>query len=134
MNFFDLIFLLFFEQSYTVAIIVPDAEILEKYSREKNISGDIVELCKKNEIKDLIFNDIKQLEKANSLKGFEMVWFIFFIENLILLFFSQVKDIYLHPEQFSIENNLLTPTMKTKRPELGKYFEKEIDDMYKDIE
>ncbi len=61
---------------------------MEKYSREKNISGDIVELCKKNEIKDLIFNDIKQLEKANSLKGFEMVWFIFFIENLILLFFS----------------------------------------------
>jgi len=24
--------------------------------------------------------------------------------------------------------------MKTKRPELGKYFEKEIDEMYKDIE
>jgi long-chain acyl-CoA synthetase len=45
-----------------------------------------------------------------------------------------VKDIYLHPEQFSIENNLLTPKMKTKRPELGKYFEKEIDEMYKDIE
>jgi long-chain acyl-CoA synthetase len=45
-----------------------------------------------------------------------------------------VKDIYLHPEQFSIENNLLTPTMKTKRPELGKYFEKEITEMYKDIE
>jgi len=45
-----------------------------------------------------------------------------------------VKDIYLHFEQFSVENNLLTPTMKTKRPELGKYFEKEIDEMYKDIE
>lgn len=25
------------------------------------------------EIKDLIFNDMKQLEKANGLKGFEMV-------------------------------------------------------------
>ncbi|CAF0885929.1 unnamed protein product [Rotaria sp. Silwood1] len=104
-------------KSYTVAIIVPDADILEKYVRENNISGNIVELCKKKEIKDLIFNDIKQLEKANSLKGFEMA-----------------KDIYLHPEQFSVENNLLTPTMKTKRPELAKYFEKEIDEMYKDIE
>jgi len=104
-------------KSYTVAIIVPDAEILEKDAREKNISGDMASLCQKKEIKDLIFNDMKRLAKENSLKGFEMV-----------------KDIYLHPEQFSVENNLLTPTMKTKRPELGKYFEKEIEEMYKNIE
>ncbi|CAF1306105.1 unnamed protein product [Adineta steineri] len=102
---------------YTVAIIVPDAEILEKYARDKKITGDIVTLCNRKEIKDLIFNDLKQLEKAHSLKGFETV-----------------KDIYLHPEQFSVENNLLTPTMKTKRPELGKYFETEIEEMYKNIE
>ena len=100
-----------------MAIVVPDGEILEKYAREKNLSSDLGELCKKNEIKELIFHDIKQLEKSNSLKGFETV-----------------KDIYLHPEQFAVENNLLTPTMKSKRPELGKYFEKEIDEMYKDIE
>jgi len=56
-----------------VAIVVPDAEVLEKYAREKNLSSDIEELCKKKEIKELIFNDIKQLEKANSLKGFETV-------------------------------------------------------------
>ncbi len=36
-----------FEQSFTVAILVPDAEILEKYARENQISGDIVELCNK---------------------------------------------------------------------------------------
>ena len=104
-----------------MAIVVPDAEILEKYARQMNISGDIASLCQKKEIKELIFKDIKRLENENSLKGFEMVR-------------MQVKDIYLHPEQFSIENNLLTPTMKTKRPELGKYFEKEIEEMYKNIE
>ncbi|CAF0726603.1 unnamed protein product [Adineta steineri] len=104
-------------KSFTVAIIVPDADILEKYASKNNISGNIVELCKKKEIKELIFNDIKRLEKANLLKGFEMV-----------------KDIYLHPELFTVENNLLTPTMKTKRPELGKYFEKELEEMYKNIE
>jgi len=104
-------------KSYTVAVIVPDEEILVKYAREKNISGDISDLCKKTEIKKLIFDDLKQLGKEHLLKGFEMV-----------------KDIYLHSEQFSTENNLLTPTMKSKRPELGKYFEKEIDEMYKDIE
>lgn len=104
-------------KSYTVGIIVPDEDVLAKYAREKNISGDMADLCKKSEIKQLIFDDLKRLSKENSLKGFEMV-----------------KDIYLHSEQFSTENNLLTPTMKSKRPELGKYFEKEIDEMYKDIE
>ncbi|CAF4515790.1 unnamed protein product [Rotaria socialis] len=104
-------------KSYTVAIIVPDSDELEKHARAEHISGDMAALCKKKEIKDLIFNDIKNLEKFNGLKGFEMA-----------------KDVYLFPEQFSVENNLLTPTMKTKRSELSKYFEKEIDEMYKDIE
>ncbi len=36
-----------FEQSFTVAILVPDAEVLEKYTQSQNISGDMVELCKK---------------------------------------------------------------------------------------
>ncbi len=84
------------------------------------------------EIKELILNDLKQLEKSNSLKGFEMV--INHLIKFLLKIFLQVKDIYLHPELFTIENNLLTPTMKTKRPELGKYFEKQIEEMYKDIE
>ena len=104
-------------KSYTIAIIVPDGDELEKYTRNKNITGTLEELCKNKEIKELIFNDIKQLEKINGLKGFEMA-----------------KDIYLHPEPFSVENNLLTPTMKTKRPELAKYFEKQIEEMYKNIE
>lgn len=56
-----------------MAIVVPDADVLEKYAREKNITGSLTELCEKKVIKDLIFNDMKQLEKASGLKGFEMV-------------------------------------------------------------
>lgn len=52
----------------------------------------------------------------------------------MFIFIYIEKDIYLHPEQFSIENKFLTPTMETERPELGKYFEKEIDETYKNIE
>ena len=47
--------------------------MLEKYAREKKITGDMAELCKKKEIKDLIANDLKRLGQDNSLKGFEMV-------------------------------------------------------------
>lgn len=42
----------------------------------------------------------------------------------------QVKDIYLHPDLFSEQNGLLTPTLKSKRPQLKKYFTPQIDDMY----
>lgn len=54
-------------------MIVPDGEVFEKYAKEKNISGNLEELCKNKEIKELIMNDIKQLGKTHLLKGFEMV-------------------------------------------------------------
>lgn len=45
----------------------------------------------------------------------------------------QVKDIFLYPEQFSVENGLLTPTFKAKRHELKLKFKSEIDEMYKNL-
>ena len=42
----------------------------------------------------------------------------------------QAKDIYLCAEPFSVDNGLLTPTFKSKRPQLRKHFKPQIDDMY----
>lgn len=42
----------------------------------------------------------------------------------------QVKDIYLHHEQFTIENGLLTPTLKAKRAELKTLFQPQINQLY----
>lgn len=44
--------------------------------------------------------------------------------------FSQVKDIHLCSEQFTVENGLLTPTLKSKRPALRRRFAAEIQNMY----
>lgn len=41
-----------------------------------------------------------------------------------------MKDIYVHPEQFTIENGLLTPTLKAKRNELKTLFKSHIDQLY----
>uniref|UniRef100_A0A4W3H2X0 Long-chain-fatty-acid--CoA ligase n=1 Tax=Callorhinchus milii TaxID=7868 RepID=A0A4W3H2X0_CALMI len=43
---------------------------------------------------------------------------------------NAVKDIYIHCEMFSIQNGLLTPTLKAKRPELRNYFRKQIEELY----
>ena len=45
----------------------------------------------------MLMKELIQLGKRDGLKSFE-----------------QVKDILIHPELFSIENGLLTPTMKSK--------------------
>lgn len=44
--------------------------------------------------------------------------------------FTKVKDLHLHPDQFTIENGLLTPTLKAKRGDLSKFFKDEIESLY----
>lgn len=47
-----------------------------------------------------------------------------------VLFVPQVADITLHPEAFVVENGLLTPSFKLKRPQAKERFAREIADMY----
>uniref|UniRef100_A0A3B3D126 Long-chain-fatty-acid--CoA ligase n=1 Tax=Oryzias melastigma TaxID=30732 RepID=A0A3B3D126_ORYME len=46
---------------------------------------------------------------------------------------NTVKNIYIHNEMFSIQNGLLTPTLKAKRPELKEFFKQKIDQLYSSI-
>ncbi|KAG1139316.1 hypothetical protein G6F36_015961 [Rhizopus arrhizus] len=47
--------------------------------------------------------------------------------------FEFAKAIYLSSEPFSIENDLLTPTFKVKRPQAKKYYEAQIAELYERI-
>lgn len=47
--------------------------------------------------------------------------------------FEKAKDIYVSPEAFTVENNLLTPTMKMRRHDAKLKFEAEIKNMYATI-
>uniref|UniRef100_A0A671Y3H4 Arachidonate--CoA ligase n=1 Tax=Sparus aurata TaxID=8175 RepID=A0A671Y3H4_SPAAU len=100
-------------QSCLVAIVVPDPEVLPGFAKDLNCQGSIEELCKNTEVKKAILSDMIKLGKEAGLKSFE-----------------QVKDVYLHPEQFTIENGLLTPTLKAKRAELKTLFQPQIDKLY----
>ena len=59
---------------------------------------------------------MEEIGKKNDLKGFEMV-----------------KQIYITSEPFTIENNLLTPTLKIKSNEVRKKYANEIAEMYRII-
>uniref|UniRef100_A0A8C1W601 Long-chain-fatty-acid--CoA ligase n=1 Tax=Cyprinus carpio TaxID=7962 RepID=A0A8C1W601_CYPCA len=100
-------------QSSLVAIVVPDLEVLPGFAEKLGVKGSLEELCKNQEIKKAIISDLNKLGREAGLKSFE-----------------QVKDLYLHPDMFTIENGLLTPTLKAKRADLTKFFKVQIESLY----
>ncbi|KAF1485765.1 Long-chain-fatty-acid--CoA ligase 1, partial [Eudyptula minor novaehollandiae] len=100
-------------EAFLVAIVVPDPETLRNWAKKKGFEGSYEELCRKKDLKNHILEDMVRIGKESGLKSFE-----------------QVKDIVMHTEMFSVENGLLTPTLKAKRPELRKYFQSQIEELY----
>ncbi|XP_046900339.1 long-chain-fatty-acid--CoA ligase 1a isoform X1 [Hypomesus transpacificus] len=103
-------------QACLVAIVVPDPDFLPGWAKRKGIEGSFDELCKSKDIKNAILEDIVRLGKEAGLKSFE-----------------QVRDIVLHTEMFSVQNGLLTPTLKAKRADIRKHFKEQIDTLYAKI-
>ncbi|KAJ8015157.1 hypothetical protein DPEC_G00023230 [Dallia pectoralis] len=103
-------------QACLVAIIVPDPDFLPVWAQKRGLKGSYTELCSNMNVKKAILEDILKLGKNAGLKSFE-----------------QVRDITLHTEMFSIQNGLLTPTLKAKRAELRTYFREDIDKLYSGI-
>lgn len=62
--------------------------------------------------------------------AFGFIYFLSLFIQQALFFFVKVKNIYIHDEMFSIQNGLLTPTLKAKRPELKEFFKDKIEELY----
>lgn len=104
-------------KSSLVGVVVPDPEVLPGWAKTNlHVTQTMEELCANPDVKKQIMTDLTNIGKTGGLHSFE-----------------QVKDIFLYPEQFSVENGLLTPTFKAKRHELKLKFKSEIDEMYKNL-
>ncbi|XP_030208682.1 long-chain-fatty-acid--CoA ligase 1 isoform X1 [Gadus morhua] len=103
-------------QAFLVAIVVLDPELLPGWAQQRGIEGSYKELCQNKEIKKAILEDMVMLGKEGGLKSFE-----------------QVREILLHPEMFTVQNGLLTPTLKAKRFELLRQFREQIDALYASV-
>jgi long-chain acyl-CoA synthetase len=100
-------------QQYLVAIVVPNFENVLPWAKTKGLGDKPAELIKKPELLKLILEDMKIIAAREKLRGFE-----------------EVSRITLHGEDFTVENDLLTPSMKLKRHQAKLRFKKEIDAMY----
>jgi long-chain acyl-CoA synthetase len=100
-------------QAQLVAIVVPDPEYLLPWAAQRGLPQDLEQLSANNQVIGAILKSIQEEGRAAGLKGFE-----------------QVAAIRVTPEPFSVENNLMTPTFKVKRPQAKEAFKHLIEEMY----
>ncbi|KAJ8621731.1 hypothetical protein MRB53_030260 [Persea americana] len=101
-------------ESFLVAVVNPKKQVLERWAEDNGQGLDFHALCKNPMAKEFILGELMKTAKHKKLKGFEFL-----------------KAIHLEPVPFDMERDLLTPTYKKKRPQLLKYYQTAIDDMYK---
>ncbi|KAF3328605.1 long chain acyl-CoA synthetase 4-like protein [Carex littledalei] len=100
-------------ESYLVAVVNPNQEALEKWAQQNGEKGDYSDICANSRAKEYILEELAKVAKTNKLKGFEYI-----------------KAVHLDPLPFDMERDLLTPTFKKRRPQLLKYYQNIIADLY----
>ncbi|RHY47782.1 hypothetical protein DYB34_012396, partial [Aphanomyces astaci] len=102
-------------QSYLVAVVVPDPEVVQAWAAERKLPDgtNLAAMAARPDLKAAILASMAEVANDAKLNGFECV-----------------KDIHVHPDVFTVEHDLVTPTFKLKRPQLKAYFQRQIDAMY----
>jgi long-chain acyl-CoA synthetase len=100
-------------ESYAVGVAVLNKEYTEAWARNNGVAGTFEELLQTKDVKKALLEHLQNLGKDKGLNGFE-----------------QVKRVLPLAEPFSVENGLLTPTLKLKRVSLRKFFKDSIETLY----
>ena len=106
-------------KSYLVCIVYPKFEDVINFLKSKGIQDINKNNCKNyfedKELKNEIIQVMDKFGREKNLMGFELP-----------------KKIYLVKEAFSIENQIMTPTMKLRRHFAKKFFEEQINKLYEE--
>ena len=99
-------------REFNIALVIPDFAALDKWAEKNNLPKDHTELLKKEETKKFLENEIINQLKA-TYGSYEIPRKFIFI-----------------PEPFSLENGMLTQTMKLKRRFVFEKYKDQIDKLY----
>ncbi|KAJ4900675.1 hypothetical protein Rs2_14626 [Raphanus sativus] len=103
--------------SSLVAIVAVDPDVMKDWASSEGIKYEnLGQLCKDPKVRKAVLTEMDIVGREAQLRGFEFA-----------------KAVTLVPEPFTLENGLLTPTFKVKRPQAKAYFAEAISKMYAEI-
>jgi long-chain acyl-CoA synthetase len=97
---------------YNICLIYPDFDVLSRYATAHHLPTDPEQLINLKEVQDHITNEILEYLK-NKYGGYEI----------------PKKFVFLH-QDFTLENGMLTQTMKIRRTVVTKTYQQEIEEQY----
>ena len=105
-------------ESCLVAVVVPsDKNIMEwAKSQPALVGSSYSQVCSSKAAAELLLKELTAVGGAAKLKGFEAV-----------------KAVHLDSTQFSVDNDLMTPTFKLRRAPLLKHYKKDIEALYEEL-
>lgn len=98
---------------YNIAIVVPALPALETWAEQNGVDGKGTALFSSGKVRELYMQELKAL--GEKFKGFE-----------------SIKDFLLVPDDFTTENDMLTPSLKLKRRGVIEAYGARIDKLYAD--
>jgi long-chain acyl-CoA synthetase len=102
-------------EKFVSALVVPNVERVREWADEEGIDlpEDTEELCQDGRVQARISNVVEEVNQ-----NFE--------------FHERIKTFALVPEEFTEDNDLMTPTMKKKRRNIREHYDEAIDALYAD--
>lgn len=101
-------------QNFLIAIVVPEIDYLNRWCVQNRLILNTEQACKDIQFKQYVMRDMLSTGEREGLRPHE-----------------QVRNIYLHPKAFSVENNLLTPIFETRRTYCKQFFRSILQDLSK---
>ena len=100
-----------FNKPFNAALIVPDRAALEKWAAEQGLGGDYESLLTDGKTQALFEKELESY--SQDFKGYE-----------------RVRRFKLIPEEFSVDNGMLTPKMSLKRKVVLDHYGSEVEELH----
>jgi len=99
-----------------VAIVAANEDNFKSYAIQNGIEPNIEDMCSNDGIVRMVLKDMVEVGKASKLRPYEFV-----------------KKIFISPTPFTVDQGILTPTFKLKRPQAKEFFNQQIDAMFEEL-
>ena len=101
-----------------VAVVVPKIKEVTKFVNKNTITNEeFAEICKRKDLNELLMNQLKECAVNHHLFGYQFI-----------------KAVYIDNEEWTVDNELITPTFKLRRKKISDRYKNEIEHLYLELD